>query len=180
NTAHSYPASYDSVMSVAAVDNQNDHAAFSQSTNQVEISGPGVAILSTVTVGEGKLSDITLNGVSQFDRGIVPHNRLINNGSSYVPDPIAGSVTATLDSCDVSGGNVNCGDMSGKICLTERIGNQSSGNYPEVDAVQACYNAGARAAIVYSNSELPGLQNPFLVDTNNAYRMVSVTVDRAF
>ncbi|HCZ9279612.1 TPA: S8 family serine peptidase [Vibrio alginolyticus] len=180
NTAHSYPASYDSVMSVAAVDNQNDHAAFSQSTNQVEISGPGVAILSTVTVGEGKLSDITLNGVSQFDRGIVPHNRLINNGSSYVPDPIAGSVTATLDSCDVSGDNVNCGDMSGKICLTERTGNQSSGNYPEVDAVQACYNAGARAAIVYSNSELPGLQNPFLVDTNNAYRMVSVTVDRAF
>ncbi|MFH4461579.1 S8 family serine peptidase [Vibrio diabolicus] len=180
NTAHSYPASYDSVMSVAAVDNQNDHAAFSQSTDQVEISGPGVAILSTVTVGEGKLSDITLNGVSQFDRGIVPHNRLINNGSSYVPDPIAGSVTAMLDSCDVSGGNFNCGDMSGKICLTERIGNQSSGNYPEVDAVQACYNAGARAAIVYSNSELPGLQNPFLVDTNNAYRMVSVTVDRAF
>ncbi|MCV5902156.1 S8 family serine peptidase, partial [Escherichia coli] len=33
NTAHSYPASYDSVMSVAAVDNQNDHAAFSQATD---------------------------------------------------------------------------------------------------------------------------------------------------
>ncbi|NVC94458.1 peptidase S8 [Vibrio natriegens] len=180
NTAHSYPASYDSVMSIAAVDNQNDHAAFSQATDQVEVAGPGVAILSTVTVGEGKLSDITLNGVSQFDRGIVPHNRLINNGTSYVPDPVAGAVTATLESCGVSGGNFNCGDMSGKICLAERIGNQSSGNYPEVDAVQACYNAGASAAIVYSNTELPGLQNPFLVDQNNAYRMVSVTVDRAF
>ncbi|MCF7480655.1 S8 family serine peptidase [Vibrio sp. J1-1] len=180
NTAHSYPASYDSVMSIAAVDNQNDHAAFSQATDQVEVAGPGVAILSTVTVGEGKLSDITLNGVSQFDRGIVPHNRLINNGTSYVPDPVAGAVTAALESCDVSGGNFNCGDMSGKICLAERIGNQSSGNYPEVDAVQACYNAGASAAIVYSNADLPGLQNPFLVDQNNAYRMVSVTVDRAF
>ncbi|MBR9874886.1 MAG: S8 family serine peptidase [Vibrionaceae bacterium] len=180
NTAHSYPASYDSVMSIAAVDNQNDHAAFSQATDQVEVAGPGVAILSTVTVGEGKLSDITLNGVSQFDRGIVPHNRLINNGTSYVPDPVAGAVTAALESCDVSSGNFNCGDMSGKICLAERIGNQSSGNYPEVDAVQACYNAGASAAIVYSNADLPGLQNPFLVDQNNAYRMVSVTVDRAF
>ncbi|MCV6037592.1 hypothetical protein OFP00_31415, partial [Escherichia coli] len=70
--------------------------------------------------------------------------------------------------------------MSGKICLTERIGNQSSGTYPEVDAVRACYNAGASAAIVYSNAALAGLQNPFLVDQNNAYRMVSVTVDRAF
>ncbi|EJG0324105.1 S8 family serine peptidase [Vibrio parahaemolyticus] len=180
NTAHSYPASYDSVMSVAAVDNQNDHAAFSQATDQVEIAAPGVAILSTVTVGEGKLSDITLNGVSQFDRGIVPHNRLVHNGTEFVPAPVAGSVTATLASCDVSGGNFKCGDMSGKICLTERIGNQSSGTYPEVDAVRACYNAGASAAIVYSNAALAGLQNPFLVDQNNAYRMVSVTVDRAF
>ncbi|KIF51166.1 S8 family serine peptidase [Vibrio owensii] len=180
NTAHSYPASYDSVMSVAAVDDKRDHAAFSQATDQVEIAGPGVAILSTVTVGEGKLSDIRLNGVSQFDRGIVPHNRLIQSGGSYGPDPVAGSITATLASCDVSGSSFSCGDMSGKICLTERVGNQSSGNYPEIDAVQACYNAGASAAIVYSNSELPGLQNPFLVDQNNAARIVSVTVDRAF
>lgn len=180
NTAHSYPASYDSVMSVAAVDDKSDHAAFSQATNQVEIAGPGVAILSTVTLGEGKLSDIRLNGVSQFERGIVPHNRLIQSGGSYGPDPVSGSITAELASCEVSGSRFNCGDMSGKICLTERVGNQSSGSYPEIDAVQACYNAGASAAIVYSNSELPGLQNPFLVDQNNAARMVSVTVDRAF
>lgn len=180
NTAHSYPASYDSVMSVAAVDDKSDHAAFSQATNQVEISGPGVAILSTVTVGEGKLSDIKLNGVSQFERGIVPHNRLVQSGGSYGPDPVAGSITAALASCEVSGSRFNCGDMSGKICLVERVGNQSSSSYPEIDAVQACYNAGASAAIVYSNSALPGLQNPFLVDQNNAARMVSVTVDRAF
>lgn len=180
NTAHSYPASYDSVMSVAAVDDKSDHAAFSQATNQVEISGPGVAILSTVTVGEGKLSDIKLNGVSQFERGIVPHNRLVQSGGSYGPDPVSGSITAALASCEVSGSRFNCGDMSGKICLVERVGNQSSSSYPEIDAVQACYNAGASAAIVYSNSALPGLQNPFLVDQNNAARMVSVTVDRAF
>ncbi len=180
NTAHSYPASYDSVMSVAAVDDKSDHAAFSQATNQVEISGPGVAILSTVTVGEGKLSDIKLDGVSQFERGIVPHNRLVQSGGSYGPDPVSGSITAALASCEVSGSRFNCGDMSGKICLVERVGNQSSSSYPEIDAVQACYNAGASAAIVYSNSALPGLQNPFLVDQNNAARMVSVTVDRAF
>ena len=180
NTAHSYPASYDSVMSVAAVDNRSDHAAFSQATNQVEIAGPGVAILSTVTLGEGKLSDINLNGVSQFEHGVVPHNRLVQTNGSYMPDPVVGSITGSLANCEVSGSVFNCGDMSGKVCLTERIGNQSSGHYPEIDAVQACYNAGSSAAIVYSNSELPGLQNPFLVDKNNTVRMVSVTVDRAF
>lgn len=180
NTEHSYPASYDSVMSVAAIDTQNDHAAFSQATDQVEISGPGVAILSTVTVGEGKLSDITLDGVSQFDRGIVPHNRLVQRSGNYQSEPVAGSITAELGVCDTSNGRFNCGDMTDKICLVERIGNQGSGSYPEINAVQACYNAGASASIVYSNNNLPGLQNPFLVDTNDTARMLSVTVDREF
>ncbi|MBE4592903.1 peptidase S8 [Vibrio navarrensis] len=177
NTAHSYPASYDSVVSVAAVDNHNDHAAFSQATNQVEVAAPGMAILSTVTVGEGILSDISLSGNSYFDRGVVPHNRLIVSGSNYAPAPVAGSVTAPLASCDVSSGSYNCGDMSNKVCLTERIDNQTATLDPEIDAVKACYNAGAKAAIVYSNQALPGLQNPFVLDDNNRYRMVSVTVD---
>ena len=179
NTAHSYPASYDSVMSVAAVDNQKHHANFSQATNQVEIAAPGEAILSTVTLGEGRLADINLAGQSYFDRGVVPHNRLVNINGSYQPSPVPGSVTAELARCDVSSGAYNCGNMSGKVCLTERIGNQLSGTYPEVDAVKACYNAGASAAIVYSNAELAGLQNPFLVDTNSSYDLVSVSVDRA-
>ena len=75
NTAHSYPASYDSVMSIAAVDNQNHHAAFSQATDQVDISAPGVAILSTVTMGEGVLADIRSSDGHYFERGAVPHNR---------------------------------------------------------------------------------------------------------
>jgi serine protease len=48
STAHFYPASYDSVISVAAVDSSSTRAAFSQSTDQIEISAPGVDILSTV------------------------------------------------------------------------------------------------------------------------------------
>jgi len=44
---HSYPASYDSIMSVAAMDRNLDHAYFSQYTTQVEISAPGVNTLST-------------------------------------------------------------------------------------------------------------------------------------
>ncbi|MFP3416270.1 S8 family serine peptidase, partial [Bacillus sp. SIMBA_074] len=46
NTALSYPASYDSVVSVAAVDDSKAHADFSQRNSQVELAGPGVAVLS--------------------------------------------------------------------------------------------------------------------------------------
>ena len=47
-STHSYPASYDSVMSVAAVDSGKNHAAFSQTTSQVEVAAPGVGVGSTV------------------------------------------------------------------------------------------------------------------------------------
>lgn len=48
NTALSYPASYDSVMSVAALDSNKNHASFSQRNSQVEIAAPGVAVTSTI------------------------------------------------------------------------------------------------------------------------------------
>lgn len=178
NSTHSYPASYDAVMSVAAVDSNKNHAAFSQYTDQVEISGPGEAILSTVTRGEGRLADITIAGQSYFDNGVVPHNRYVQSGSSHVGSPIIGSVTGILAECSVSGSSFNCGNMSNKVCLVERVGNQGS-SYPEIDAVKACNAAGASASIVYSNTALPGLQNPFLVDSNNEAPIVSVSVDRA-
>ena len=178
DSTHSYPASYDAVMSVAAVDSNKDHAAFSQYTDQVEISGPGEAILSTVTVGEGRLADITVGGQSYFSQGVVPHNRYVKSGTSHVGTPVFGSVTAELAECTVSGTSFNCGNMSNKVCLVERIGNQGA-TYPDIDAVKACNSAGASGVIVYSNTALPGLQNPFLVDTNNDAPLVSVSVSRS-
>ncbi|WP_335901400.1 S8 family serine peptidase [Shewanella algae] len=177
NNTHSYPASYDAVMSVASVDSNKNHSAFSQYTNQVEISGPGEAILSTVTRGEGRLADIVIAGQSLFAEGVVPHNRFVPSGSNYVPSPISASASGELAECDTSGGNYNCGNMTGKVCLVQRLENQGAG-YPEINAVRACNNAGAAATIVYSNSDLPGLQNPFLVDSNTELTKASVSVDR--
>lgn len=47
----SYPASYRSVISVAAVDSDGDRASFSQCNRQVEIAAPGVGVLSTFKNG---------------------------------------------------------------------------------------------------------------------------------
>ncbi|WP_274054108.1 S8 family serine peptidase [Thalassomonas haliotis] len=55
NSTKSYPASYDSVMSVGAVDSSENIASFSQYNNQVEISAPGVNVNSTIT-GNGYAS----------------------------------------------------------------------------------------------------------------------------
>ncbi|GAW95330.1 MULTISPECIES: S8 family serine peptidase [Colwellia] len=44
----SYPASYDSVVSVAAVDSSGNKASFSQYNTQVEIAAPGVEVMSTL------------------------------------------------------------------------------------------------------------------------------------
>lgn len=47
-TAYNYPASYDSVMSVAAVNSAGSRPNWSQFNDQVEISAPGVNVKSTV------------------------------------------------------------------------------------------------------------------------------------
>ncbi len=48
-----YPASYDSVISVGAVDETKRIASFSQQNDQVELVAPGVRVLSTVPTGSG-------------------------------------------------------------------------------------------------------------------------------
>ena len=54
----SYPASYGSVVSVAAVDENKQLASFSQINTKVEIAAPGVSVLSTVPTGS--MMDVTL------------------------------------------------------------------------------------------------------------------------
>jgi len=48
NSSLSYPASYDSVVSIAAVDQNANRASFSQFNSQVELAAPGVGTLSTL------------------------------------------------------------------------------------------------------------------------------------
>merc|ERR1719197_2130187 len=46
-----YPASYPSIMSVAATDSSDAKASFSQYNDEVDIAAPGVSVLSTVGGG---------------------------------------------------------------------------------------------------------------------------------
>lgn len=60
NNSLSYPASYDAVVSVAAVDSNERRASYSQYNNQVEIAGPGSSVYSTYPTNDYA----TLSGTS--------------------------------------------------------------------------------------------------------------------
>lgn len=179
NSTDSYPASYDAVVSVAAVDETGLHAEFSQYTSQVELSGPGEAILSTVGIGDGRQGFITYNGATTGDDRVLPQSRYVQSGGSYVISNVNATVNGELASCSMTAGSYSCGNMSGKICIAERYENQAGSNYPDINPAKACADAGAAGVIVYSNSARPGLQNPFLVDGTSAMTMPTVSVNRA-
>jgi len=178
NSTHSYPASYDSVMAVGALDSNNQHAEFSQYTSQVEISAPGEAILSTVA-GDGRLGYITVGSTTWGNDDVVPQTRYIQSGSSYTVSNVDGSANGALASCTISGSSYSCSNVNGNICLAERNDNQKGSNYPEINPAKACADAGAAGIIVYGNTDRPGLQNPFLVDANSDVSVPTVSVDRA-
>ncbi len=177
NATMSYPASYDSVMAVGALDNNNQHAEFSQYTSQVEISAPGEAILSTVA-GDGRLGYITAGSTTYGNDNVVPQTHYIQSGGNYVVSNVDGSANGVLSSCTISGSSYSCSNVNGNICLAERNDNQKGSNYPEINPAKACADAGASAVIVYSNNDRPGLQNPFLVDANTDVTVPTVSVSR--
>ena len=134
NATHSYPASYDSVMSVAAIDSAAQHANFSQRTSQVEIAGPGVNTLSTVPRGMGQ------SGVGVVSQESNAYEAIPMQGSTI------GSIDAPLADCGV--GTSACEDVAGKICLIER------GEIAFGAKVANCEAGGGVGAIVYNN--VPG------------------------
>jgi subtilisin family serine protease len=126
----SYPAGYGSVMSVAAVDENKAYASFSQYNSDVEISGPGVSVLSTVPMGTGTDSSLSVGGV--------------NYASSQMDGSPVKTATAPLADFGI-GDTVNTA-MSGKVCLIQR------GTIDFATKVGNCQSSGGVGAIVYNNA----------------------------
>lgn len=130
NTTTSYPAGYTSVMSVAAVDQNKLWASFSQYNKDVEIAAPGVNVWSTVPMGAGTASTLTVGGTN-YEAGSM-------DGS-----PIA-SATGALANFGL-GDTVSPGAMTGKVCLIQR------GSIEFGLKVKNCQDSGGVGAIVYNN-----------------------------
>jgi subtilisin family serine protease len=129
NTVVSYPAGYTSVMSVGAVNESLAWADFSQYNSKVEIAGPGVDVLSTVTTNGGSLSS------------------LVVGATTYAPGAMSGSpkLTATGALADFGLGDAVNSAMAGKVCLISR------GTVDFATKVNNCKASGGVGAVVYNN-----------------------------
>ncbi len=128
--ALSYPASYSSVISVAAVDSDLAIADFSLQNSAVEVAAPGVGVLSSVPWKEG--TSVTVDGVP------------------YQASLIEFANTTTKSGALVDGGLcTSTGAWSGKVVLCQR------GDISFYDKVMNVQNSGGAAAVIYNN--VPGM-----------------------
>jgi len=125
--ALSYPASYDSVISGAAVDSAIQIADFSLQNDAVELAAPGVGVLSTLSYIE--VSSVTVDG------------------ASYSANHIEFSTYGTASGDLVTGGRClgTDGSWAGKVVLCER------GDISFYDKVMNVQTSGGTAAVIYNN-----------------------------
>ena len=121
-----YPASYDSVISVGALDKNMLIADFSNFNDQVELAAPGVGVLSTVPFIN--ISSVTVGG------------------ETYSGYPVEFAALGIV-SGDLVNGELctSTGDWSGKVVLCER------GEISFYDKVMNVQNSGGVAAVLYNN-----------------------------
>lgn len=128
NKTRNYPASYSSVISVAAVDSNNVVADFSQQNSSVELAAPGVGVMSTVPwFADNK---VTVDSVT-YEGGQI-ENAIEGNANGNLVD---GGLCDTM------------GSWSGNIVLCER------GEIAFYDKVVNVQNSGGVAVIIFNNVE---------------------------
>jgi subtilisin family serine protease len=128
-TAISYPAGYAAVVSVGALDANKAWASFSQYNSKVELSAPGVGVLSSVPMGSGAAPSLSV-GSSTYAVGEM-------EGS---PKTSASAALANFGLGDKVDASVN-----GKICLIQR------GTVDFATKVSNCQASGGQGAVVYNN-----------------------------
>jgi subtilisin family serine protease len=146
-----FPASYDSVISVAATDINNNIADFSNQNRWVELAAPGVGVLSTVPY--------------------VPDSWLYVDDQAYVGNPMdfapLGSETGLLadgGKCLAADG---AGDWTGQVVLCER------GDATFAEKVTTVMEGGGTAAVIYNNA--PGLFSGTLGEADDWIVAISIS-----
>lgn len=149
NTAISYPGGYNSVMAVAAIDEEYTIADFSQQNNTVEIAAPGVAVMSTLPYIE---TNYTLVDGITYDAN---HIEFAAYGDITAPLADGGLCTTTVPG------------LAGKIALCER------GDIAFSEKVANAEASGAFGVIIYNN--LPGNDLFTLGDTTSDLVAISLS-----
>jgi subtilisin family serine protease len=129
NRTQSYPAGYASVVSVGALDETMTWASFSQYNKKVELSAPGVGVLSTVPMGGGSESSLTVGGTA-FAAGAMEGSPKTSASAPLANFGIGDTINTTV---------------AGKVCLIQR------GSIDFATKVSNCQNSGGVGAVIYNN-----------------------------
>ncbi len=151
DTTISFPAGYNSVMMVGALDQNKEWASFSQFNPKVEISAPGVDVLSTVPMNSGSSGALSVGGAS--------FTASANTGSPQT------SATAML--ADMGTGEAVNPAMAGKVCLIKR------GAIAFGAKVANCQASGGVGAVLWNN--VPDMLNATLGTTVTNIPSVAVS-----
>ena len=136
----SYPAGYASNIAVGAVDRNNAHASFSNIGRNLDVSAPGVTVLSSVPANLGSEASVTTT------------TEYVAYGLEYAgkTDGTAG-VTGPLVDCGRATAASDCvgepTDATLWVALIER------GDISFADKVKNAMDAGADSALIYNNVE---------------------------
>lgn len=131
-TRISYPAAYAVNIAVGAVDKNNVVATFSNRGTNIDVVAPGVAVLSSVPLGQGSESSVTTT--SSF------------SSFGFEFGGTTAGTTATLIDCGLGQTGEFPTGVAGNIALISR------GTISFADKVTNAMNAGAVAAILYNNA----------------------------
>lgn len=136
----SYPASYENVVSVAAIDEQKNIANFSNQNSQVELAAPGVAVLSTVSNPGAEIKTFKVNNAD------LQGNPFEAFGTASGNLVYCGKAIGTGKPRDRDTGTCANNGASGKVCLIKR------GEISFADKAEFCQNQGGVGAIIYNNT----------------------------
>lgn len=130
STTVAYPAGYSSVISIGALNESRQWASFSQYNSKVELSAPGVGVLSTVPGSQGMTVKL-----------------LVNSSSNFTATATEGSAKGNVNAAVLDFGNGDKVNLAakGKVCLIARGGNTFA------DKVSKCQSSGGVAAVIYNN-----------------------------
>jgi subtilisin family serine protease len=128
----SYPAAYPVNVAVGAVDVNDVVASFSNRGSAIDVTAPGVMVLSAVPAGTGSEASVTAGGVEHraFGMEFAPKTTGVSGNIVYCGLGQAGEFPAAV---------------SGNIALIQR------GSIDFVTKVNNAKAAGAKAAIIYNN-----------------------------
>lgn len=160
NSVRSYPAGYESVMMIAAVDANDVVADFSQFPSNTKTSGRGRN--RTTVTSDGFGVEVAAGGVgtlSTVPTGLGTSSSLIADGIAYASSSMENTGSASGDTYDFGLGDATDNNASGKICVIER------GVISFHDKVLNCQDSGGIGAIIYNNE--PGMLLGTLGSPNN-------------